>query len=209
MPVIICETCQKSFSRKDSLKRHIDTIHNRPAPIINNNNNQGLQQIRNEVIDRTPMPCTICDATILNRNMLEHKRRLHVPWTGPICEDVGTVVDPDPKKAHKPKKCQECGLYFIHLHEHGLSLSEIKASMKLVKEQQQQQVNDDDEQDLPINQANDNQQDDNQVEANIVPPTSEPPAKRQRIDVEQVLKDLDLENIDWDAYDFDEPNNVS
>lgn len=139
MPAIVCEICQKPFSRKDSLKRHIDTVHNRPAPIVNHvNNNQGLQQIRNEAIDRTPMPCTLCDAIVLNRNMLEHKRHFHVPWAAPICEDVGRVVDPDPEKAHKPKKCQECGLYFLydrslllHLHEHGLPLSEIKAAMEV------------------------------------------------------------------------------
>lgn len=36
-----------------------------------------------------------------------------------------------------------------------------------------------------------------------------PPSKRQKIDIQQVLKDLDLENIDFDdSFGKDEPNNV-
>lgn len=89
-----------------------------------------------------------------------------------------------------------------------------------MKEQDQKQGNGNNEQDLPINdnqlndnhenviQINENQLNDSQIEANIDPSPSEPPAKRQRIDAEQVINDLDLENIDFDAYDFDEPTNV-
>lgn len=131
MPAIVCEICRKIFSRKDNLKRHVETVHINPTT-----NNQQNVEIHDEVNARTPMPCTLCDKIVLNHNMVPHKRLFHVPLVGPFCEDIGRV--PEAHMAHKIKKCDVCDLHFLfdysfvcHMSTHGLTQSEIKAALKV------------------------------------------------------------------------------
>lgn len=148
-----CVICKKTFTRKDSLKRHA-AIHMREIltnhvnfhniPHRFNYNNQPA--VNNEPVEHQPEDpaastaneqCMICQANISAANLNRHMQRFHSPWVAPYCEDTKRVHNPDLSMS-QPKECKECGLWFMnnhpfamHMNEHGLALSEIKAALNV------------------------------------------------------------------------------
>lgn len=216
MDSLTCETCLKSYSRKDSLARHRLIHAKTPTPGTSNTDNHST--------------CNICNKVLLSHNMLRHMK-LHDTAQGPICQDTNQVNAS--KGKFKAKKCPECGDFYKYLYNlashldttHGLTYSRIREILNVSKKYIKSNIHliqfdiflqslKEQETDNSTSTADQNNSSDIPEQPNMQVPqqNNNSPANQNEqqhqqpasIDVQQVLRDLDLENIDWEATEFDE-----
>lgn len=115
-----CSVCNKVFSRNYNRLRHEET-HQRPEP-------------EPEEPINPFSSCVVCGRVVRTKNLFDHCRNYHTPWTVPVCEDFNGICSPT--NQHKPKKCPHCESFFLfdqpfrlHLLRHGLNRAQIGAAI--------------------------------------------------------------------------------
>lgn len=142
-----CTRCHKTFTRKDSLRRHTAihireiqaqhvNFHNIAHPLNTNQptvvnqqarvNNQPVGQTQTSYNHSMMINCNICNIQLMKSNLARHLQNMHGPWIGGYCEDTGLVANPNHQ--HKPYECPKCSklymkkaLFVQHLNNCGVN----------------------------------------------------------------------------------------